>query len=127
MKSYDPSQPPDPKAWNELDEFEQIDLVMKYHRKLKIELPDERLHALAHSIVETQVSLGRETPVAATIDRLIGEGLSRHDALHAVGGVLMGLMWEIGQGTITSDVNAAYYAELQELTAEKWLAQAEEG
>ena len=41
--------------------------------------------------------MGNETPVAATLDRLMHEGLDRHDAIHAIGSVLAGLMWEMSR------------------------------
>ena len=35
---------------------------------------------MAHVVVENQVALGEATPVPATLDRLMDEGLDRHDA-----------------------------------------------
>jgi hypothetical protein len=34
MDKYDPSVPPDPQAWLQLDEQERIDLVAAYHVQL---------------------------------------------------------------------------------------------
>jgi hypothetical protein len=40
-----------------------------------------------HVIVENQAAQGLETPVRRTLARLQAEGLSRHDAVHAVGSI----------------------------------------
>jgi hypothetical protein len=39
-------------------------------------------------MVEAQIALGDETPASRIAQRLIGEGLDRHDAIHAIGMVL---------------------------------------
>jgi hypothetical protein len=86
---YDPLEAPDPEEWLELDEQERIDLVREYHRRVGIHLPNEKLHATLHAIVEAQIALKEETPAGRIAQRLIGEGLDRHDAiLHAIGMVL---------------------------------------
>ncbi len=83
--------------WKDLEEPEQIRLVENYHRRTRVRLPSIRTHALAHVMVENQIQLGDETPVAATLKRLKAEGLGRHDAVHAIGGVLMGIVWQVAR------------------------------
>jgi hypothetical protein len=73
--------------WLGTDEGERIELVSAYHRRQKIKLPNSQLHAVIHVVVENQLALGEET-VVNTLSRLQGEGLSRHDAIHAIGSVL---------------------------------------
>ena len=51
---YDPLEHIDPDAWLELDETERKQLVVRYHRKEKIRLPNETTHALIHVIVENR-------------------------------------------------------------------------
>lgn len=55
-----------------------------------------RLHAAIHAVVETQLRDGRPPETGHTLERLMGEGLSRHDAVHAIGAVVseevMGLL-----------------------------------
>jgi len=77
---YDPSHDPDPAAWLALDEQMRIQLAQDYHRREKIRLPNQIVHATIHAIVESQVALGEEIPVRATLRRRLGEGLDRHDA-----------------------------------------------
>ena len=81
------------------------------------------MHALIHVVVENQVALGAEVPAQETLSRLMREGLSRHDAVHAIGSVLAGHMFDlIKHGPKEENVNASYYRQLEELTAEGWLS-----
>ena len=53
--------------------------------------------------------------------RLMGEGLDRHDAIHAIGAVLIGHMSDLMKaGRAEGDPNLPYFAELERLTAEQW-------
>ncbi len=112
--------------WQDLGELEQIRRVEAYHRRSQVRLPNPRLHAASHVAVENQILLGDETAVAATLERLQSEGLDRHNAIHAIAGELMSMVWEAGNKRLESDPNEAYHQRLEELTAEKWLAQAED-
>ena len=121
---YDADEQPDPDVWLELDETERLDLVSDYHRRTGVQLETPELHAMAHVVVENQVALGEATSVPETLDRLINEGLDRHDAVHAIGSVLMRIVFdavhERGDG---SDINAKYRQELATLTAANWRSQ----
>jgi hypothetical protein len=119
---YSPDGSLDSEWWSTFSEDEQIDLVQDYHLRSGVKLPNANLHAATHVIVENQILLGEETPVAATLQRLLGEGLSRHDAVHAIGSVLAPVLVDILRGEIRSEVNLVYYQELQKLTAESWLS-----
>lgn len=123
MQKYDPLNSPDPQEWLDLDEQERIELVRKFHRKARIKLPNERLHATIHVIVENQIAMGDEIPVRRVIDRLRTEGLDRHDAIHAVGSVLAGRIYETMQleSAAGDELNTGYFQELEELNAEEWL------
>ena len=122
MERYDPNKPVDPEEWMALDEGEREYLVEQYHRKKRIKMPNSQMHAAIHVIVENQVALGREIPAQKTLARLMREGLNRHDAVHAIGSVLAGHMFDlIKQCPSDQDVNAVYYHQLEELTAEGWL------
>ena len=122
MQRYDPLEAPDPKEWLELGEQERIDLVRDYHRRVRIRLPNEQMHATLHAIVEAQIALGDETPVRRIAERLIGEGLDRHDAIHAIGMVLAEHIYEVLKTTKPDqdDPNVPYFAALERLTAEDW-------
>jgi hypothetical protein len=118
---YDPLVAPDPGEWRALDEQERIDAVIDFHHHARIRLPNAKVHAVAHVIVENQIAEGDALPVARTLERLMGEGLDRHDAIHAIGGVLLGHMHDLMKtGHVEGDPNAPYFAELERLTAEQW-------
>jgi hypothetical protein len=121
MKPYDPDRPPATLEWLELDEAERIERVSAFHRNKRIRLPNAQLHAVIHVVVENQLALG-ETVVVETLARLQGEGLSRHDALHAIGSVLAtdlyALMHE-GSGR-TDEAYCRYLDRLRLLTAKDW-------
>src|SRR5262245_58062289 len=123
MKPYDPDTSPTPTEWLQTDEGERIELVSAYHRRKKVKLPNSRLHAVVHVVVENQIALGEET-VVNTLARLRAEGLSRHDALHAIGSVLAENMYELMQEDpgATDEPYRRYLERLQRLTAENWRA-----
>lgn len=50
---------------------------------------------LIHVVVENQIALGDEIPVRRAVQRLMSEGLDRHDSIHAVGSVLIGHIGEL--------------------------------
>jgi len=81
---YDPLEAPEPEEWLAIDEAERIDLVKDYHRRARVRLPNEKLHAVFHVVVENQITLGNEIPVQSTVQRLMAEGLDRHEAIHAI-------------------------------------------
>jgi hypothetical protein len=122
MKHYDPLKPPDPEQWRSIDEQEQIQLVQDYHRRARIRVPNAMVHAIIHVIVENQIALGDEIPVRRTMQRLIGEGLDRHESIHAVGSVLAGHVNDLLRGPEPdAEPNSSYYAALDRLTAKDWL------
>ena len=71
--------------------------------------------------------LGAETPVAETLHRLMEEDLDRHEAVHAIGTILVSHIHDLlhGKEPPDGDRNAAYYEALRQFTAEKWREQAE--
>ena len=87
MRNYDPEVAPDPEEWLELDEQERIQLAERHHKTARIKLPNVKVHAVLHAIVENQIAEGLE-PVVRAMGRLTRDGLSRHDALHAIGSVV---------------------------------------
>ena len=121
MKPYDPEKMPKPAEWLELEEDERIRRISAYHRHAKIKLPNLNIHAALHSVVENQIAEELQT-VRETVARLQAEGLSRHDAIHAVGSVLVGrlqaLMREGAQAQFEVE---AYFQDLRSLTAGGWL------
>jgi sirohydrochlorin ferrochelatase len=121
MKTYDPETVPDPAEWLGLDESERVILVASFHRRAKIQMPDPQIHAAIHSVVENQLAEELQT-VRETLERLRAEGLSRHDAIHAVGSVLVEhLNRLIRDKAGSADAVESYFQELRALTAKAWL------
>jgi len=120
---YDPAKTPDPANWLSLDEDQRIASVVKYHNQRRETLPNTRLHAALHVIVENQ--LAEAIPaVREALSRLLGEGLDRHEALHAIGSVLATHLFHQMKGQSASvDPNDRYFKDLESLTASSWRAQ----
>jgi hypothetical protein len=116
---YDPKEHIHSDAWLALDESERIQLVRRYHRRHRIRLPNETIHAAVHVIVENQVAFGDAFPAKAALLRLMKEGLDRHEAIHAIGSVLLEKSFAvISEQKAGSDLNADYMEKLKPLTAE---------
>lgn len=124
MDSYNPEHAPVGNEWLEIDEDERLMLVEQYHRDARIRLPKSarRVHATIHTIVENQLALNDE-PVVKALDRLMREGLTRHDALHAIGYLVSEQIYDILKHNETPDASKArYYAAIERLTAAAWLS-----
>ena len=124
MERYDPEMEPTGAVWLEIDEGERLLLVEEYHRDARIALPKRarRLHASMHVIVENQLALNDE-PVVRARARLMKEGLSRHDAVHAIGSVVAENIHDLLKQEDSPDiVRVRYYAAVERLTAATWRA-----
>ena len=123
---YGANDRPHSATWLELDEPERVDAVMAYHLRAGVKLENPELHAITHVVVENQIALGEPTPVPDTLNRLVDEGLDRHEASHAVGSVLMSIVFDVSYGPdVAGDINARYSQELAKLTVAGWRSQAE--
>src|SRR4051812_42305165 len=91
---YEANEQPDAETWLDLDETERVDLVIDYHRRTGVQLDSLELHSVTHVLVENQVALGDAAPVPATLARLMDEGLDRHEAIHAIGSILMSIVFD---------------------------------
>jgi hypothetical protein len=121
MDEYDPLIAPDPTQWLALDKDERQALVTAYHTHNP---PSGHLyvHCTIHVIVENQVAEGDAIPVAAKLRQLMAQGLDRHDAIHAIGSVLIKHIQLVSEGrVIAGDVNRPYYSKLRRLSARDWL------
>ena len=125
MTHYDPEVQPDPTEWLALDEQERIQLAEAHHRAARIKLPNAKVHAVFHAIVENQIAEGLE-PVVRAMARLANEGLSRHDAIHAIGSVCAEHLFEAMKSEdqdVASTAQARYNAAVERLTAKLWRQQ----
>jgi hypothetical protein len=118
VKLYDPDLAPDPQEWLALDEQERIALVEAHHLAVRVRLPNAKVHACVHAIVENQIAEGYPCVIQAMV-RLGSEGLSRHDALHAIGSVLAEQLHKAAS-THTEISAPRYEAAVGRLTAKNW-------
>lgn len=124
---YDADRAPDPKRWLEVPAPERVVAVEAHHRALAVPHPSSpkpRLHAALHVVVEDQ--LARDDPPEArrALERLVRGGLSRHEAVHALGLVAADAAEKaIARGRHDA---AAYARELDALTVEGWRSLARE-
>lgn len=103
----------------------RIDLIKQHHEAQAIDLPNAPLHAVTHLVVENQIAEGDALPVRQQLQQLMAQGLDRHDAIHAIGAVLMGHLNDLTTGRITdADPNRRYYSALRRLSARQWLRSA---
>ncbi|HTJ41542.1 MAG TPA: antitoxin Xre/MbcA/ParS toxin-binding domain-containing protein [Kofleriaceae bacterium] len=87
---YDADHAPDPAAWLSAEELVRELAIGAHHDGLASHAPtpDRELHVSMHLIVENQIA-GKEPPeTAANVARLVADGLTRHDAIHAVASVI---------------------------------------
>lgn len=123
MKHYDPEKPPIPSVWLGLDEAERIKLIQDYHEANQVPLSDVRAHSVFHAIVENQAAMTEDDTVRQALARLIREGLSRHDAVHAVATVLADHMHALHSDPGNTERNNQTYLDaVRELTAAAWLS-----
>ena len=121
MEKYQPSRCPNIQEWLALDESERVFLVREYHEDTNAPIPEDAmdLHASIHVVVENQIAM-EHVPVPATIDRLIRQGLDRHEAIHAVGAVVSESIYDLTAGNETSWDQNKYRRKLEKLTAKRW-------
>lgn len=121
MNRYDPEVRPNPREWLALDEQQRIYLVEKYHREKRVKLPKLKAHAIFHVIVENQLAEGLESVVRA-VARLSAEGLSRHEAVHAMGSVVAEHIHLLMNGKVDEQkAQAIYNSAVEKLSAKNWL------
>ena len=123
LPTYNPEIEPTGRSWLALDEQERIALAESFHRRANIELPDVKAHAVFHAIVENQIAL-KVGAVVRAVPRLVKQGLSRHDAIHAVASVLAEHLHDQANTEMedSSEVsNARYEASVERLNATEWL------
>ena len=117
---YDPEIAPDPDEWLASTEGERLDAVCRHHQTARHQVGIPQRHAAIHVTVENQLA-ERHRDAAEAMDRLLADGLRRHEALHAIVSVVAAKMFEILKSGQTHDPGV-YSRKLQELTAAAWRA-----
>ncbi|HEX3971523.1 MAG TPA: hypothetical protein VHX19_09370 [Stellaceae bacterium] len=123
---YDPEIGPDPELWLEADEAERMEWVMAYHREEDghgmAELEKQEMHAALHAAVESEIASNEPPAARHALERLLAEGLDRHDAIHAIANRLLFEMVDCTREDRDFS-NVAYETALDALTAESWRAE----
>jgi len=126
---YDPLRKIPYRKWLAADEDERMRAVRAYHKANRIEVPRLEAHVVLHVVIETQLAMD-VFPTRSTLSRLMGEGLDRHEAIHAMGIVLAEQMYrlmEAGGSAADFDISQKKYeTDLLNLTADSWLEMADE-
>lgn len=120
---YDPDIAPDPGEWLALPDSERIRLAQNYHVAARVKAPSIKFHALMHVSVENQIASGYG-PSKKAVARLKLEGLSRHEAIHAIASVIVQFIFELKRGQ-TSEQQSSYQSRMGvaigQLHAKQWL------
>jgi hypothetical protein len=117
---YHPETAPDPEEWLATPEEDRLDAARRHHQRAKQDTGRLHAHAAIHVIVENQLAEGHAAAIAA-LNRLIAEGLRRHEAVHAIGSIVAVEMFEVVKSKRPHDPEA-YARRLQQLTAAAWRA-----
>lgn len=120
METYNPDRSLDPSAWLALDEAKRIELVQNYHENSEHELTDDalRAHCSLHVIVENQLAMGVKY-IPETITKLSRQGLQRHEAIHAIGAIILDDVLALLKGDIQEFSPSKYRRKLEKITAKR--------
>ena len=123
---YDPERGVQADEWLALDEGERVAVVETFHGPVPLDAQRKRLHATIHTVVENQIALG-EAAVVEALARLRDEGLTRHEAVHAIGMAVVEHLTDVlsSQAGPDADVAASYLERLRNVTAAQWRASGE--
>jgi hypothetical protein len=92
--------------WDRIDEVTEEELEETGHNPV--------MHVLVHQTVENQIAAGDPPETAQTLERLMNQGQSRHEALHQIGSVVADEIYEMLKSERTYD-NRLYVKKLQRL------------
>lgn len=122
--SYNPEVAPNAQDWLALPELERIRLAQKYHVAARAKIPGMKLHAVLHTVVENQIATGYG-PSERAVARLQSEGLSRHEAIHAIGSVVANFIYDLCHKR-ANELQASFQVQMDEaieaLHAKTWFS-----
>jgi hypothetical protein len=110
--TYDPELGPDLDAWLDLDQDGQLADIERYHEErphgMMLGRPD--IHAMMHWSAEFELMHGNQTSSDAC-ERILLQGLTRHDAIHQIGAVLLEAAADlVDGGTLKTSPSKAFDA-----------------
>ncbi|MBN1656744.1 MAG: DUF1841 family protein [Deltaproteobacteria bacterium] len=121
---YDADRAPKKTKWRAVDELDKVLAVDIYHREARPHPAPQtpHHHSIIHVAVEEQILADEPPEVAKAMRRLMREGLSRHDTIHAIGSILYRMVLREGKEVQEPDIEA-YAREVASLSATDWLAE----
>ena len=122
MESYDPHKPINSEEWLALDENERMLLVEDFHDTLDPPMDHGglKIHCALHAAVENQLAEAEYPVIKQTLDKLVRQGLDRHDAIHAIASILGTGLFAAMQGSDSEFSIKNYRRKLDKLTAKRW-------
>jgi len=120
MKEYDALIKPEPEKWLELSEESRIAMIESYARNHETTIEEEALllHSSIHMVVENQLAENIES-TKETYNRLLRQGLYRHETIHAIGAVVTEDIYDMLKNSETFN-HDKYKNRLRKLTAKRW-------
>jgi len=120
MKEYDALIEPESEKWLKLSEENRIAIIESYVRNHEKTIEEEAflLHSSIHMVVENQLAENIESTKEA-YNRLLRQGLNRHEAIHAIGAVVTEDIYDMLKNKKTFN-HEKYKNRLRKLTAKKW-------
>jgi hypothetical protein len=120
---YDPSTQPESSTWLSWPESERLRLAVNFHSVHRLKARNGKAHAAMHVVVENQIASGFG-PTVRAMARLQQQGLTRHDALHAVGSVVAEHLHQMMSAEPAADaepVQRRLNHAIEQLDAPTWL------
>ena len=124
---YNPLEAPNPADWLALPDEDRFAAVEAFHVQAELAIGYRRTHCSMHVTVENLVAKAGATLAASTdsmvavnLERLVKEGLDRHEAIHAIMDVIYGAFLGVMAGESSTIESDKYREELTTMTAEKW-------
>lgn len=122
MKYYNPDKPLNESEWLALDDEERKRLVSNFHESSGEEFQDDgalTMHSYMHVVVENQIATNVDL-VSETVTKLVRQGLSRHEALHAISAIVVEDIFDMLKGTKSEFCPKKYRRKLEKITAKRW-------
>lgn len=119
---YDPDNAPDPTEWRALEVQERIRVVVAYHSIAKKNTKKPKVHALLHVNVENLLLQARG-PATRAMSRLMKEGLTRHQAIHALATVWLAYpvdSWSGNTSQSPQEKQVAFNHAMENLSIDAW-------
>lgn len=115
MQTYDANKTPNRNEWLALDKTKQLTLIRDYHQNESMDDRALTSHCGMHAAVETQIA--QNTPgVRDALGRLRKQGIDRHNAVHAIGLILLQHMRQVALNPSSDkDLDEMFQTKLAEL------------